>query len=396
MELAHRVRNLTVSLTLEITNRARELAAAGHDVIDLSCGEPDHATPDNVKLAGIAAINANFTRYTAAAGIPELRAAVQKKLKVENNLDYDISQILISSGAKHSIANAILSLIDPGDEVVVPSPCWLSYPELVDLAGGKSVFAETTAANGFRLTADALKKALTSRTKLVILNSPNNPTGAALNEAETSALCDVLRTHSCFILSDEIYERLRYDGTQHVSPAQFAGMKERTIVVNGVSKCYSMTGWRIGYAAAPKAVAGAMVKVQSQMTSSCCSISQKAAAEGINGDQSASFAMVKDFTRRRDVCLNLLRSNSEINVSEPNGAFYFFPDISAFFGRKAGNVSLKNSEEIARYLLEEVFVATVPGSAFRAPNYLRISYANSDENVERGVSRISTALSKLN
>lgn len=395
MALAARVRNLSVSLTLEITNRARELAAAGHDVIDMSVGEPDHATPANIKRAGIAAIEANFTRYTAAAGIPELREAVRHKLKVENGLDYELSQILISSGAKHSIANAILSLVDPGDEVVVPSPCWLSYPELVDLAGGKTVYAETSAANGFRLTPDALARALSKQTKLVILNSPNNPTGAALDEGEIAELCSVLRGHSCFVLSDEIYERLRFDGKRHASPAQFAEMYERTIVVNGVSKCYSMTGWRIGYAAAPQAVATAMVKVQSQMTSSCCSISQRAAVEGLNGDQAASFAMVKDFARRRELCHTLLRSCKGMHVSEPNGAFYFFPDISAFFGRKAGGRVLGTSDEIARYLLEEVHVATVPGSAFRAPNCLRISYANSDENVQRGVTRICEALSKL-
>jgi aspartate aminotransferase len=264
------------------------------------------------------------------------------------------------------------------------------------LAGGKTVYAETTAENGFHLTPAQLERALSPRTKLVILNSPNNPTGAALDETETAALCEVFKSHSCTVLSDEIYERLRYDGKRHASPAQFADMHERTIVVNGVSKCYSMTGWRIGYAAAPAEIAHAMVKVQSQMTSSCCSISQKAATEGLNGDQTASFAMVKDFARRRDIAFRILNSCAGVQTSAPSGAFYFFPDISAFYGRKAGSHVLANSDEIARYLLEEVFVATVPGSAFRAPNCLRISYANSDANVQRGFTRICEALQKLN
>ncbi|MBI5059778.1 pyridoxal phosphate-dependent aminotransferase [candidate division KSB1 bacterium] len=396
MPLAKRVQNVTISLTLQITNRARELATAGIDVVDLSCGEPDHPTPLNIKQAGIAAIEQNFTRYTSAAGIPELRRAIQRKLADENGLQYDLNQIVVSSGAKHSIANAILAMIDPGDEVVIPRPCWLSYPEMVELAGGTTVFADTDAAGGFHLTPRSLERALSPKTKLVILNSPNNPTGAALDLSQIAALCEVLKRYSCFVLSDEIYERLRFDGKPHASPAQIAGMPDRTIVVNGVSKCYSMTGWRIGYAAGPPAIIDGILRVQSQMTSSCCSISQKAAAEGISGDQSGSAAMVRDFARRRDLCYEILSSCPGVKVSKPEGAFYFFPDISSYFGKHAHGDRLKDSLDIARYLLEEVHVATVPGSAFHAPTCLRLSYANSDENIKRGVSKVCEALTKLN
>jgi aspartate aminotransferase len=395
MALAKRVQNVSVSLTLQITNRARELSVAGIDVVDLSCGEPDHPTPSNIKRAGIAAIESNFTRYTAAAGIPELRKAIQRKLAEENGLDYDFRQIVVSSGAKHSIANAILALVDPDDEVVVPAPCWLSYPEMIELAGGKTVFAQTDATNGFHLLPAALARALSPRTKLVILNSPNNPTGAALDADQTAALAEVLKRHPCFVLSDEIYERLRFDGKRHASVAQTAALKDRTIVVNGVSKCYSMTGWRIGYAAGPEEIVEGILRIQSQMTSSCCSISQQAALEGIAGNQGESEAMVRDFARRRELCYDLLRSCPGVKVAKPEGAFYFFPDISSFFGKHVHGEVLKDSVDIARYLLEEVHVATVPGAAFFAPNCLRLSYANSDENVRRGVTKVCEALTRL-
>lgn len=393
--LASRVKQLSVSLTLQISARAKELAAEGKDVIDLSCGEPDHPSPIHVKEAGIAAINENFTRYTAAAGIPPLREAVREKLARENGLEYDVGQIVISCGAKHALANALMALVDPGDEVIVPTPCWLSYPELVLLVGGKPVYAETTVEDRFHLTPDILRKALSPKTKLLILNSPTNPTGAALDRQEITALCAVLKDHQAIILSDEIYEHIRFDGKPHFSPAQLPEMKDRTVLINGVSKCYSMTGWRIGYSAAPKEISQGMLKVQSQMTSSACSVSQRAALAGLRGDQSVSREMTKDFARRRTLCCELLNKCGGMKVAEPEGTFYIFPDISFYYGKKANGRMLKDSFDVAKYLIEEALVATVPGGAFKAPNCLRISYANSDENVKRGVGRICEKLQQL-
>jgi aspartate aminotransferase len=395
LTLSDRVQNVSVSLTLKIVERAKILKAEGKEVISLSVGEPDHNTPDNVKRAAIEAINSNFTRYTAAAGIPELRKAVCAKLKRENGLDYTPSQIVVSCGAKHALANSILALVNPGDEVIIPEPCWLSYPDLVYLAGGTPVYAKARLEHGFHLQPEDLAKALTPKTRLIIMNTPCNPTGAMLLKPEIEALCEVIRDHHAVVVSDEIYEHLRFDGREHYSFAAVPGMQDRTVVINGVSKCYAMTGWRIGYSASSDLLADGMLRIQSQMTSSACSISQKAALEGLMGDQSSVAKMQEDFSRRRKICFDIFNSCPGVRVHEPEGAFYIFPDVSAFFGKSADGFLIKDSLDLAEYLITACHVAVVPGAAFRAPECLRISYANSDEKVREGVSRICDVLRKL-
>lgn len=393
--LSDRLKNVSVSLTLKIVERAKALKAEGVDVISLSVGEPDHNTPDNVKRAGIAAIEANFTRYTAAAGIPELRKAICEKLKRDNSLDYSPTQIVVSNGAKHAIANAIQALVNPGDEVIIPEPCWLSYPDLVHLAGGIPIYVESRLEHGFHLQPDDLANKLTPKTKAIILNTPCNPTGAVLSRPEIEALCEVMYDHNVMIISDEIYEHLRFDGREHYSFAQVEGMKDRTILVNGVSKCYAMTGWRIGYSASSDMMADAMLRIQSQMTSSASSISQKAAYEGISGDQSSVPMMLQDFDRRRKICYDIFSKCKDVKVRMPEGAFYIFPDVSAFYGRKYKGEVIRGSVDLAEHLITDYHVAIVPGAAFRAPDCIRISYANSDEKVREGVTRICDFLSKL-
>ncbi|MBU1921446.1 pyridoxal phosphate-dependent aminotransferase [bacterium] len=393
--LSDRLKNVSVSLTLKIVERAKALKAEGVDVISLSVGEPDHNTPEHVKRAGIAAIESNFTRYTAAAGILELRKAICEKLKRDNSLDYSPSQIVVSNGAKHAIANAIQAIVNPGDEVIIPEPCWLSYPDLVHLAGGIPVYVASRIEHGFHLQPDDLARVLTPKTKAIILNTPCNPTGAVLSRPEVEALCEVLYDHNVMIISDEIYEHLRFDGREHYSFAQVDGMKDRTVLVNGVSKCYAMTGWRIGYSASSDLLSDAMLRIQSQMTSSACSISQKAACEGIQGDQSSVPAMLKDFSRRRHICYDILSKCKGVKLSMPEGAFYIFPDVSAFYGKRIGDAVIKDSVDLAEHLITACHVAVVPGAAFRAPHCIRISYANSDEKVREGVNRICDFLNSL-
>jgi aspartate aminotransferase len=393
--LADRIQKVSVSLTLKIVERTKALKAEGIDVIDLSVGEPDHNTPEHVKQAAVKAINENFTRYTAAAGIPELRKVICEKLQRDNGIYYTPKQIVVSNGAKHAIANAILALVNPGDEVIIPVPDWLSYPELVKIAGGVPVYVETKLENGFHLQPDDLARALTPKTRMIILNTPCNPSGAVLSRQEIEALCDVIRDHHCVLVSDEIYEHLRFDGREHFSPAQHPGMQDRTVLINGVSKCYAMTGWRIGYSASSERLADGMLRIQSQMTSSAGSISQKAALEGLAGDQSSIEAMRADFSRRRQICYEILSGCPGVKVTKPEGAFYIFPDVSAFFGKRAGDTIIHDSKALAEYLIAESHVAVVPGAAFHAPNCIRISYANSDENVRTGVTRICDVLKKL-
>ncbi|MBK6765754.1 MAG: pyridoxal phosphate-dependent aminotransferase [bacterium] len=395
MVLTSRVSRLTISQTLAIVEKVRTLQKQGKTIYDLSVGEPDHPSPAAVKQAGHQAIDENFTKYTAAAGIIELREAIVAKLKRDNDLEYSPKQIVVGNGAKHILASALLALVEPGDEVIVPEPCWLSYPELVWLAGGEVVFAPTKVEDGFHLKAEVLDRLITPRTKVVMLNSPCNPTGAVLGESEMEALAEVLRRHRAYVISDEIYEYLRFDGRQHVSPAHFPGMHERTVVVNGVSKSYAMTGWRIGYGAAPQEIADGIAKIQSQMTSSPCSISQKAALAGLSSGLDYPEMMNRDFSRRRDICHDGLKSVKGVNIPRPEGAFYAFPQIPGMIGGTVKGQPLKDSMGFVDYLLTGYQVSVVPGTAFRAPDCIRLSFASSDEIVQEAVKRIAAAVADI-
>lgn len=393
--LTSRVSRLTISQTLAIVEKVRTLQKQGLTIYDLSVGEPDHPSPAEVKQAGHQAIDDNFTKYTAAAGIIELREAIVAKLKRDNDLDYTAKQIVVGNGAKHILASALLALVEPGDEVIVPEPCWLSYPELVWLAGGEVIFAPTKVEDGFHLKAEVLERLLSPRTKVVMLNSPCNPTGAVLAESEMEAIADVLKRHKAYVISDEIYEYLRFDGRKHISPAHFPGMMERTVVVNGVSKSYAMTGWRIGYGAAPTEIAEAIAKIQSQMTSSPCSISQKAALAGINSGLAYPEMMTRDFSRRRDICFNGLKDVPGVCMPKPEGAFYAFPQIPGVMGGTVKGKPLKDSMAFVDHLLTEYQVSVVPGTAFRAPDCIRLSFASSDEIVKEAVKRIAAAVADI-
>lgn len=393
--LTSRVSRLTISQTLAIVEKVRTLQKQGKTIYDLSVGEPDHPSPAAVKQAGHQAIDENFTKYTAAAGIIELREAIVAKLKRDNDLEYTPKQIVVGNGAKHILASALLALVEPGDEVIVPEPCWLSYPELVWLAGGEVVFAPTKVEDGFHLKAEVLERLITPRTKVVMLNSPCNPTGAVLAESEMEAIAEVLRRHRAYVISDEIYEYLRFDGRPHVSPAHFPGMAERTVVVNGVSKSYAMTGWRIGYGAGPQEVMDGIAKIQSQMTSSPCSVSQKAALAGLNSGLDYPEMMNRDFSRRRDICHAGLKGVSGVNIPRPEGAFYAFPQIPGMIGGSVKGKAMKDSMGFVDYLLDEYQVSVVPGTAFRAPDCIRLSFASSDEIVTEAVKRIAAAISDI-
>lgn len=393
--LSSRVSRLTISQTLAIVEKVRELQKQGVAIYDMSVGEPDHPSPPDVKAAGIQAINDDFTRYTAAAGIVELRQAIVEKLKRDNKLEYTPKQIVVGNGAKHILASSLLALVDPGDEVIIPEPSWLSYPELVWLAGGEVIFAPTRVEDGFHLRAEVLERLMSPRTKVVMLNSPCNPTGAVMTRAEMDAIADVLKRHRAYVLSDEIYEYLRFDGREHVSAAQYPWLQDRTVVVNGVSKSYAMTGWRIGYCAAPLDVADAILRIQSQMTSSACSVSQKAALAGIKGGLSYPEMMVNDFKRRRDICYEGLKNIPGVHLDQPEGAFYAFPHIPSMLTGSADGKPIKDSTGFTHYLLDKYHVAVVPGSAFRAPDCIRLSFATSDDNVREAVKRIAAAVGDI-
>ncbi len=393
--LTSRVSRLSISQTLAIVEKVRTLQKQGVKIYDLSVGEPDHPSPPEVKQAGHKAIDDNFTKYTAAAGIMELRQAICEKLKRDNDLDYTPQQIVVGNGAKHILASALLALVEPGDEVIIPEPCWLSYPELVWLAGGEVVFAPTKVEDGFHLRAEVLERLISPRTKVIMLNSPCNPTGAVLSGAEMEAIATVLKRHRTYVISDEIYEYLRFDGREHVSPAHFPSMMERTVVVNGVSKSFAMTGWRIGYGAAPLEVSDAIARIQSQMTSSPCSISQKAALAGIRSGTAYPELMNKDFVRRRDICHAALKDVPGIRIPKPEGAFYAFPQIPAMMTGSINGKPLKEATAFAEYLLDKYHVAIVPGTAFRAPDCIRLSFATSDEILIESVNRIAAAVADI-
>ncbi len=396
MNLVPRVKAISPSLTLAITAKAKKMRKEGIDVIGFGAGEPDFDTPDNVKQAAIKAIDEGFTKYTPASGIDELKEAVVKKLTRDNNLTYTPQEVIISCGAKHALFNICLCLVEEGDEVIVPAPYWVSYPEQIKLAGGKPVVLETKESEGFQIDPDLLSRLITTKTKAIIINSPSNPTGAVYSKAVLQKIAEIAVQHGICIISDECYERIVYDGKESISIASLSEeVKSLTIVVNAVSKPYSMTGWRIGYTAGPKELIQAMSKIQSQTTSNPTSIAQKAAVEALNGDQGFVEKMVKEFAGRKDYMVDRLNKIGSVSCLNPAGAFYTFPNISGVLGKSDGGQSLGTSLDLSNYLLEKAYVAVVPGSAFGSDHNVRMSYACSMENIQKGIDRIEKALEQL-
>ena len=394
--IAQRARAIKPSPTLAMAAKAKAMKAQGIDVVDFGVGEPDFDTPENVKQAGIKAIQSGFTKYTPAGGTDELRDAVVDKLKKDNGLAYERAQVLISCGAKHSLYNIAEALFDPGDEVIIPSPYWVSYPDQVILNDAVPVIVETTEQEGFRISAAKLEKAITKRTKAIVLNSPSNPTGLAYDRKTLEEIAAVAVKHRIYVISDEIYEKLVYDGFTHISIASLnPEIKELTIVVNGVSKSHAMTGWRIGFAAGPKDVITAMANIQSQSTSNPASISQKAALEALRGPQDFLPVMNAEFDKRRKYMVERLNKMKGVSCMLPVGAFYAFPNVSKLYGRSAGGKTVKNSADLAAYLLETAKVALVSGDSFGADAYIRLSYATSMEIIKKGMDRIEEAVSAL-
>ncbi len=393
--ISDRVNALAPSQTLAMSQKSQELKARGVDVINLSVGEPDFNTPDHIKTAAVKAIDNNFSFYTPVPGYMSLRKAISETLKKENGIDFAPEQIVVSGGAKQSLCNVVLAVVNPGDEVVIPTPAWVSYVEMVNLAGGKSVEVPATIENDFKITPEQLRSALTPRTRLIMFNSPSNPTGSVYSREELQALVDVLADYpDVLVLSDEIYEHINFTGS-FTSMASFEAIADRTAIVNGVSKAYAMTGWRIGFLAAPLWLAKATSKLQSQYTSGACSIAQKAAEAAYTGPQECVEDMRKAFERRRDLIVGLSRTIPGWKVNEPQGAFYLFPEVSSYFGKRNGDYVINNDSDLAMYLLQEAHVATVAGSAFCAPGYIRMSYATSDDNIREAMERIKNALALL-
>ena len=394
-DLSNRLMSLSESETLVMSQKSAELKAQGIDVINLSVGEPDFSTPEHIKEAAKKAIDDNFSFYSPVTGFLDLRKAICDKLKKENNLTYAPDQIVCSNGAKQAICNVILAIINKGDEVIIPAPYWVSYPEMVKLAEGAPVVISAGIDQDFKVTAAQLEDAITPKTKAVVLCSPSNPTGSVYSQSELKALADVLSNHpNVYVISDEIYEHINYVG-KHESIAQFEELMNQMIIVNGVSKCYAMTGWRIGWIAAPKAIASACSKLQGQYTSGPCSISQKASLEAYVGSQDDVEIMRQAFERRKKLTFDLLSGINGLKVNDPQGAFYLFPQCSSFFGKSYNGRIIKDSADMAIYLLEEGHVACVAGTAFGAPKNIRLSYATSDENLVKAVERIKGALEKL-
>eukprot|EP01133_Synstelium_polycarpum_P014701 gene14701-17378_t len=394
--LSKRINNLSESQTIKMAKLGRELAAKGIDVINLSFGEPDFFTPEHVKEAAKTAIDENYSYYTPVSGYPELRKAIAEKLSRENGLSYDFDQIVVSTGAKQSLANAVMCLVDPGDEVIVPTPYWVSYSEMIKLAEGKTVFINATVEQNFKITPEQLEAAITPKTKLFMFSSPCNPTGSVYSREEMAALAAVFEKHpNIFILSDEIYEHINFVG-KHTSIASFDAIKDRVVVINGFSKSYAMTGWRVGYIAANKEIANACDKMQGQITSGTCSIAQRAALKAYQDGLDTVYEMVAEFKKRRDVVYDLLKAIPGIKVNLPDGAFYFFPEVKSYFGKStAEGQVIHNAEELCLYLLNEAHVSTVTGEAFGNDDCIRISYAAAEDKLRDAVSRIAAALSKL-
>lgn len=394
-ELSARLNRLAPSATLAMSQRSNELKASGVDVVNLSVGEPDFNTPDHIKEAAKKAIDENYSRYSPVPGYPVLREAIVEKLKRENNLEYKSSQIICSNGAKQSVCNVVMSLVGEGDEVIVPAPYWVSYTQMVKLADGVPVTVATGLEQNFKMSPEQLEKAITPQTRALILCSPSNPTGSIYSYEELEALAEVLKKHErVMVISDEIYEHINYTG-KHASMAQVPGMKERTVIINGVSKAYAMTGWRIGFAAGEEWVIKACNKLQGQYTSGPCSVSQMAAAAAFAGPQECVETMRRAFERRKNLIVSLAREIPGFEVNDPEGAFYLFPKCSSYFGKKDGDTVIKDSNDMALYLLDKGHVATVSGDAFGAPGYFRMSYATDEDSIRKAMKRIAEALAKL-
>ncbi len=394
-QISQRLQAMAPSATLAMSQKSNELKAQGIDVINLSVGEPDFFTPDHIKEAAQKAIDDNFSFYTPVPGYLSLRKAISAKLKGENGVDYAPEQIVVGNGAKHELCNVVMAVVNPGDEVIIPTPAWVSYVQMVKLAGGKEVLVPAGIDQDFKITAEQLENAITPKTRMIILCSPSNPTGSVYNRDELRALAAVLAKHpDVLIVSDEIYEHINYVGS-HESIAQFAEVKDRVAIVNGVSKAYAMTGWRIGYIAAPLWLAKELNKLQGQYTSGASSIAQKAAEAAYCGPQDCVETMRQAFERRRDLITNLLSEIPGLKVNKPQGAFYVFPEVSALFGKRNGDTVINDAGDLALYLLDEAHVASVSGDAFCAPGYLRMSYATSDDNLRKAAARIKEAIAKL-
>lgn len=394
-ELSNRLNRLAPSQTLAMSQKSGEMKAQGIDVINMSVGEPDFNTPDHIKEAAKKAVDENFSRYSPVPGYMDLRKAIVAKLKNENNLDYTTSEILVSSGAKQSVCNTVMALVNDGEEVIIPAPYWVSYPQMVKLAGGTPVIVNAGFEQNFKMTPEQLEAAITPKTRMLILCSPSNPTGSVYTKDELEALVEVIKRHDdLFVLADEIYEHINYVG-KHESIAQFPGMKERTIIVNGVSKAYAMTGWRIGFIAAPEWIVKGCNKLQGQYTSGPCSVSQKAAEAAYTTSQECVETMRKAFERRRDLIVKLAKEIPGLEVNCPQGAFYLFPKCSGFYGKSYEGKTINNSTDLAMLLLEEGHVATVGGDAFGDPECFRMSYATSDDNIREAMRRIKETLAKL-
>lgn len=384
------------SATIAMSRKSRELKAEGKDIISLSLGEPDFFTPQFIKDAALEAMNNNFTMYTPVEGYDDLRESISLKFKRDNGLNYPKDQIVVSTGAKQSIANAVLSLINPGDEVIVPAPYWVSYLEIVKVAEGKSVVVHAGIENDFKVTAEQLENAITPKTKLIIFSTPCNPTGSVYSKEELKAWAEVLQKHpNVYVIADEIYEHINFTG-KHESLAQFPEIYNQVITVNGVSKAWAMTGWRLGYIGAPKEIASACNKIQGQFTSATCSITQKAAIAAMKADPSVLKDMIAAFHNRRDLVIKALNSIEGVKTNLPEGAFYVFPDISHFIGKEANGKIIKSAEDLSMYLLSDALVALVSGEAFGDPNCIRISYAASEETLTEAMKRIKISLEKLN
>jgi aspartate aminotransferase len=394
-KLSDRLQRLAPSATLAMSQKSAEMKAQGIDVINMSVGEPDFNTPDPIKQAAKLAIDENYSRYSPVPGYPDLRQAIARKLERENHLHYTPAEILVSNGAKQSVCNTVMALVNDGEEVIIPAPYWVSYPQMVLLAGGKPVIVEAGFDQNFKMTPEQLEAAITPKTRMLILCSPSNPTGSVYSKDELQALAEVILKHEdLFVLADEIYEHINYIG-KHESIAQFPGMKERAIIVNGVSKAYAMTGWRIGYIAAPEWIVKGCNKLQGQYTSGPCSVSQKAAEFAYVGDQQCVEDMRQAFERRRNLIVKLAKEIPGLEVNVPEGAFYLFPKCSSFFGKSDGQTTINNSTDFAMYLLEKGHVASVGGDAFGDAECFRMSYATSDENIVEAMRRIKEVLADL-
>lgn len=393
--LSDRIQLLSESQTIAMARKSRELKAQGIDIISLSLGEPDFATPDVIKQAAIKAINDDFSYYTHVSGYVELREAIARKFKRDNNLDYTADEIVVSTGAKQSIANAVLCLINPGDEVIVPAPFWVSYLEILKLAGGVPVIINTTIENDFKVTAEQLKKHITSKTRMLMFSTPCNPTGSVYSQAELRGIADVVKQHDeLYIMSDEIYEHINFIGG-HQSMAQFADIKDRVITINGVSKGFAMTGWRGGIMAAPKWIAQACDKMQGQFTSATCSITQKAMHAAMDMPSDATHAMRDAFKKRRDLVLSLMKDIPGFKTNTPQGAFYVYPEVSALFGKSYNGFTINNATDLSLFLLDVAHVALVPGAAFGDDIYIRFSYATSEDKLIEALKRMKEAIEKL-